>query len=75
MWFTIVNICRKQTIWDATVFKEQKTYKYISEMIQELIQAWKNTSLLVKHLTPVAVGHPKHIQSTIGHTGNMYILY
>ena len=59
---------RKQTKnWDAVKVMEAKEYKYIPDLIEEILKYWQESISTMKSKNTVDTNHPQHNQRTIAH--------
>ena len=60
------QLYRKQTKnWDVVKVMEAKEYKYIPELLGEILKYWHESTLTMRSRSS---SHPAHIQPTIAHT-------
>ena len=60
---------RKQTRnWDAVKVMEAKDYKYVSELSNELLKYWEQSTFTMRTHNRISPDHPCSIQPTIAHT-------
>ena len=59
---------RKQTCnWDVVKVLDRKEYKYIPELMTEIMTYWQQSGFNMHSQTTVPPNHPTRIQSTIAH--------
>ena len=60
---------RKQTCnWDVVKVMEAKDYKYVSELSNEVLKYWGQSTFTMKKRNTTAPDHQCSIQHTIAHT-------
>ena len=60
---------RKETKnWDVVKVMEAKQYKYIPELLDEILKYWHESTLTMRSRSSSSSSHLTHIQPTIAHT-------